>query len=865
MPSLRDNRLRLLDHFSYKLDRHPRRRGVITDVEGNQSGDGSIWADEATRIVWMMPEGASAPGQIRCALVPDPQIGLGVEWGYPEGAVEPEILSDDRFLRYSPVGNQDWVSTGSGDLATGGRQRLWLDPRLIIPLATYPSTTGLTVNVVGGDYPYSGARVTFAGQTGIALTQNPNAGEHYLVGLYLDAANTLLVVYGSSVSTSLTPPEPAWPAGAFRLSAVRINDTQTKIVLTDDISDRRMPWSDENGGGGGSWPYDKIISVSATNTGADEAAIQDVNDNYTGPASALIDPATYTETLTLDEGSIGYTGLGSQFEVSITSAGATTITVSNTFIALRYLTIRNTNAGATATCVQTGQDNTLLEFVRILKTSGAATTAVGLHVNGTDDVGTILRDSNILMAAGTTNYGILLDTDVAKLLLDGGVIEADTYDIRLNHANATLTIQNQPIFNGNGIQVVAGQIVCVEQLAVTITGPYTANTGLNGKNPAESIITASQTSTDTTLTPNASNLQFSNWTISNTGAGGGGVGHVCVENSQSGLVLDGCTLDKTTGSSTTAYGVLQSGGDCLLRNCAINVTAASTTNYALYAYNAANTIVVEGGEILAGDIVTAHASAVLRIQGTYIDTSVVSFDKSGGGTITGYYIDENGVVRLIGDYQLFMPNYPTNDIYSAGANLSDSNFVATINGTPSGTTVVYNTPSSGDETNLVPSSTSQIAKMVLHNTTQGDDALISNCNTGTNTITLTATVPGTWANGDTLTIRSQTNTTSFASATRFFVDFEIVSDIDDLAKSFIFSFVLTDSGGGATVIFHPYEADVTSKRRAARTNAAGHTLDWTSPPIPLISNRFCAVWDASGSNTITQLQLRLSAEGAALQ
>lgn len=301
MPSLRDNRLRLLDHFSYKLDRRPRRRGVITDVQGNQSGTGSVWANEATRMVWMMPEGATIPGQIRCVQIPNPQIGLGVEWGYLEGAVEPEVLGDDQFLRYSPVGNQDWVSTSAEDLGPGGRLQLWLDTRLIFPLSTFPDDTGLTVNAVAGDYPYNGARVTFTGQTGIALTQNPNAGEHYYAGLYLDGAGTLQVIYGSSVSTSLTPPEPSWPAGAFLLSVVRVNDTQTRIVFapvtnsTNDIFDRRMAWSDENF-------FHNLLSVTHSDTLTGSVVAGDIIIGNATPKWARLAKGTDGQVLTLVSG-----------------------------------------------------------------------------------------------------------------------------------------------------------------------------------------------------------------------------------------------------------------------------------------------------------------------------------------------------------------------------------------------------------------------------------------------------------------------------------------------------------------------------------------------------------------------------------
>ena len=113
----------------------------------------------------------------------------------------------------------------------------------------------------------------------------------------------------------------------------------------------------------------------------------------------------------------------------------------------------------------------------------------------------------------------------------------------------------------------------------------------------------------------------------------------------------------------------------------------------------------------------------------------------------------------------------TNDIYN-GTGLSVSDFVATIATLPGGAVLTYNAPTSGDEANLVPTSTTQIAKMVLHNTTRSNYGLISNSVPGTNTTTLTEDVPGTWQVGDTITIRSQTNTNVIAG-TVYWVDFEI--------------------------------------------------------------------------------------------
>lgn len=238
--------------FNEKIDRTKTIKAVVVDEFGNDSGSGEIWADQLARRVWVREVGTAGASQCPCYNI-TPVIGLGVILGYEIGSNTREVLRTDKEF-YGPTNptGTSYESPSDADFLPGGRLQLWVASKLITPLSTYPSATGLSVNVVAGDYPYNGARVTFTGQTAIALTQNPNPGEHYFAGLYLDSANSLQVIYGTSIAVASTPPEPSWPAGAFRLSVVRVNNTQTSIVMardtdaTNDIFDRRMAWSDDN-------------------------------------------------------------------------------------------------------------------------------------------------------------------------------------------------------------------------------------------------------------------------------------------------------------------------------------------------------------------------------------------------------------------------------------------------------------------------------------------------------------------------------------------------------------------------------------------------------------------------------------------
>jgi hypothetical protein len=254
--NFRDVEIKRNKRFDKKLDRREPIRAVIVDELGLDTGAGNIWADFNTRRVWIRELGTAGASQVPCYNI-TPVIGLGVIVGYePYSDVREVLSSDKKFLGQTNPDGRSYESPSTMDFRPGGRFQLWLATKLIEPLATLPTTTtGLTVNVVKGDYPYNGTRKAYAGAINISLTQNPTGGQHYYAGLYLDAANTLQVVYGASVVLATTPPEPSWPAGAFRLSVVRINNTQTSIKLSidtdplNDIIDRRMVWSDEQGGG----------------------------------------------------------------------------------------------------------------------------------------------------------------------------------------------------------------------------------------------------------------------------------------------------------------------------------------------------------------------------------------------------------------------------------------------------------------------------------------------------------------------------------------------------------------------------------------------------------------------------------------
>jgi len=475
--------------FAEKIDRTKIIKATIVDEQGNESGSGSIWADQNARRVWVRELGTAGSSQVPCYNI-TPVIGLGVILGYEIGSNTREVLRTDKeFFGPTNSTGTSYEAPNNTDFLPGGRLQLWLASKLIEPLATFPTATGLTVNVVSGDYPYAGTRKTYAGAINVALTQNPNAGKHYYAGLYLDSANTLNVVYGASVVVATTPPEPAWPAGAFRLAVVRINDTQTSITLASDTSaandilDRRMLWSDEqsgpdaileslidakgdliagsaadtparlavgtNGqvltadsaeatgvkwatGGGGGWPNAgkaMINSVEYSTIAAAEAAAS------TGDI-VKIGQGTFTETLTISK-AITLVALDPTDTV-ITSAASATITITLAGVVLRNLGIINTAGGGTdSTVIQTNVSDWIVDNCILTKTGAADDAACVLPYGGT---GWKIIDSELTTSGATKNYAIWNNTATTSGEIRGGKLNGSTWDIFGDQAGSVITL-----------------------------------------------------------------------------------------------------------------------------------------------------------------------------------------------------------------------------------------------------------------------------------------------------------------------------------------------------------------------------------------------------------------------------------------
>lgn len=167
-----------------------------------------------------------------------------------------------------------------------------------------------------------------------------------------------------------------------------------------------------------------------------------------------------------------------------------------------------------------------------------------------------------------------------------------------------------------------------------------------------------------------------------------------------------------------------------------------------------------------------------------------------------------------------------------------SAFVGTIATLPGGATLTYNV-TSGQEGAMNTSSTGQLAKIRLYNTTRGSYALISSCTTGTNTIVLTANVPGAWQVGDTITIASQTVSGGGFS----WIDLEIVSALTG-KNALMLILIFNTATAGDRMTAHPFETFAASKLKNVFAAAANINME-IPRLLKITGNVFSIAWQGS--------------------
>lgn len=577
----------------------------------------------------------------------------------------------------------------------------------------------------------------------------------------------------------------------------------------------------------------------------------------------------------------------------------------------------------------------------VVGASGATAALPAVHTHGADEitVDTASFAGNLSAADDTVQKALDTLDDMSG---GGGWPFAKTLTVSTTDPDAGYATIAAAITGAS-----AGDTILLDSETYTITGSaLSVSKALTivGQSQNQTIIT-SALSNSPSVDVTADNVTFRNLTIQHTGTGTT-AGALSTDNAN--LTLDNVYLDKTSGASTTSYGLWMYGGSVTLKNGTRISCTAGTNKYGIMNDTASATVTVYGGQIggdkadiygsQSGSILTVYDPALTNgytdwagdVNGQYHGTKLVT--NASGATAPGCdvgYIDANGdyvttttanyfggncVVVVSGGNGLkcfvatsgrwpmryagsapsdgdFLVTSTTagaagaqttmrpeifarcqaagsggqvsallltatlpvlavaaNDIYYVAGH-SSTDFTATLNGAPSATQFVYNTPSAGNANNLVPTGT-LLGNLVVFNTTRGTARLVTACNTGTKTVT-NVSVSDAWANGDTVTIVSPTIGGTVAE-----IDLSSASAlaaIPALARGLKLVCFKYDSGaGGQSSYVHPVEAFAGSKAipwyGAAAGAYNGEVLD-----IPLIGRRFGFNSTGSGTGTATDI------------
>lgn len=201
-----------------------------------------------------------------------------------------------------------------------------------------------------------------------------------------------------------------------------------------------------------SWPFANILTVSTTDPDADYSTIAAANTAAIAGDIILLDAETWgnasiTKAVTL-------MGLD-PINTILTTTGSKTINIGANDISLRNLTIENTGTGATHACIQNnfGETGITIDNCILNKISGAATTSYGIYNNG--GTGWTINNARVIVTAGTTRYGYRADTNASSAKIIGGSYDGSTDDISLNHASASVELDD-PILENSDLNVTLG-------------------------------------------------------------------------------------------------------------------------------------------------------------------------------------------------------------------------------------------------------------------------------------------------------------------------------------------------------------------------------------------------------------------------
>lgn len=247
------------------------------------------------------------------------------------------------------------------------------------------------------------------------------------------------------------------------------------------------------------------------------------------------------------------------------------------------------------------------------------------------------------------------------------------------------------------------------------------------------------------------------------------------------------------------------------------------------------------GDFLYTSTTTGRAQPQSYMRPEVFAVAITANAGGAGGTCTALLMTGTTFVLV----------YPAEYI-ARTVNSDDYDFVSTIATLPGGAVLTYGAIGAGDEITIVPAYVDNLAKLRLFNSTRSTYGLIDNAVAGTNTVTLTANVPGGWQVGDTITAQSQT---CVIAGPPYYYDFDFSSAdnviVPELARSIDIEIEVHDTGvaGTGSGWIHTWETYAAAKNRIVRTMEASV---WVTRPlsVPLYQQRICYLGTASGAGTL---------------
>lgn len=252
-----------------------------------------------------------------------------------------------------------------------------------------------------------------------------------------------------------------------------------------------------------------------------------------------------------------------------------------------------------------------------------------------------------------------------------------------------------------------------------------------------------------------------------------------------------------------------------------------------------------GGSPNAGEFLITSTTAGTALVSVTMRPEIFAVCTAGG---VGGAAGQVAVQLLTGTATRMLTN--ANDVVRVFTS-SDTDFTATINGAPVGAAVAYTLVSgSGDTINVL--STSQVGKIVLHNTVGGrtPTALISD--TAPPVITLTANAPGDWVHGDTIQARSTTVTGALPSfPTIFLYDLDLSGFLPELVRNISFTIGHADSAPGANFfsMVHEFQGSPSFSVGDLVSGALAGVNAVKLSPVAIFNKTVCFAVSASGVAT----------------